>query len=114
MALALAWLLHRSYANQPVAWPPFALLGLSFVMALIAILAWHGYGETDAPRAAIVWRAGTLRSIPTEVDTTQKTSPVAAGVVGVADQNFLGWQHLKFEAGQAGWVRTDEVVPIWK
>jgi hypothetical protein len=114
VALALAWLLHRSYANQPVAWPPFALLGLSFVMALIAILAWHGYGETDAPRAAIVWRAGTLRSIPTEVDTTQKTSPVAAGVVGVADQNFLGWQHLKFEAGQAGWVRTDEVVPIWK
>ena len=62
----------------------------------------------------IVWHSGTLRSIPTEADTAQKTTPLAAGSVGVADKTFLGWVRLSFPNGQTGWVRKDELTAIWK
>ena len=64
-------------------------------------------------RAVIATRAGTLRSIPTEAETSQKTSTLAAGNIAVADRAFLGWTHLTFENGQTGWVRKEEVVPLW-
>ena len=62
----------------------------------------------------IVGRASTLRSVPTEADTTQKTSPLAAGSVALANKTFLTWTRLKFENGQTGWVRQDDIVPLWK
>jgi hypothetical protein len=62
----------------------------------------------------IVGRTSTLRSIPTEADTSQKTSPLAAGSIALADREFLGWRRLTFENGQTGWVRKDDIVPLWK
>jgi hypothetical protein len=64
--------------------------------------------------SVIVARPATLRSIPTEADTTQKTSPLAAGSIALADKTFLGWTRLAFENGQTGWVRKDDIVPLWK
>ncbi len=113
LALALALLLHCAYAHK-LLWPAVVLLVLSLGVALAALLGWHLYGDAADARAVIVWRAGTLRSIPTEADTAQKTTPLAAGSLALADQSFLGWQHLAFEAGQAGWVRQEELVPLWK
>jgi hypothetical protein len=73
------------------------------------------YGRAADTRAVITWRAGTLRSIPTEADTSQKTAPLAPGTVAVVDRIFpLGWVHLSFENGQTGWVRKEDVVGLWK
>jgi SH3-like domain-containing protein len=65
-------------------------------------------------RAVIAWRAGTLRSIPTEADTTQKTTPLAAGTLAVVDTPLLSWVRLRFENGQTGWIRREEVIPLWR
>ena len=97
-ALALAW----------------SVLALGICTAITSLGCWLNYGPATDARAAIIWRAGTLRSIPTEADTAQKTTPLAAGSLAQIDQSFLGWRHLRFAAGQSGWVRTEDLVPIWR
>jgi hypothetical protein len=115
-AVALGVLLAGAYGRRSaavvvLAWILFATsLGGSFV----AVAGWWTYGAAADARAAIVARAGTLRTIPTEADTTQKTSPLAAGTLAIAGKDFLGWQHLTFENGQTGWVRKEELVPLWR
>ena len=81
-----------------------------------ALSAIASYGVAARADAVIVARAGTLRSIPTEADTTQKTSPLAAGAMAIADKSFLGgnWTRLQFQNGQTGWVRKEDIVPLWK
>ena len=74
----------------------------------------RSYGLAARTEAVIVARPSTLRSIPTEADTTQKTSPLAAGSIALADKTFLGWTRLSFENGQTGWVRNDDFVPLWR
>jgi len=79
-----------------------------------AVTSLFTYGPATDARAAIAWRASTLRSIPTEADTTQKTTPLAAGSLAAVDQRFLGWRHLTFSSGQTGWVRAEDLVPLWR
>jgi SH3-like domain-containing protein len=64
--------------------------------------------------AVIVARATSLRSIPTEADTSQKTTPLAAGSMARNDHEFLGWRRLRFDNGQTGWVRREDLVALWK
>jgi hypothetical protein len=116
-ALALGVLLGRGYDLLSPRWAkPAALAALAAALglALAAATGWHAYGEAHDERARVVWRAGTLRSIPTEADTAQKTTPLGAGSVAVADKAFLGWVRLSFANGQTGWVRQEDVVPLWR
>ena len=116
-ALALAALLALGYDLARGRGPKAAALGALFIaaaMALAAATSWHAYGMTHEEESVIVWRAGTLRSIPTEADTTQKTTPLGAGTIAVADRAFLGWVRLTFDNGQTGWVRKDEVIGLWR
>jgi hypothetical protein len=115
-ALALGGLLVNSYGRRArvVAWSAGALLIVSVLLAAAALLGVHEFGATADARAVVAWRAGTLRSIPTEADTTQKTTALAAGSVAIADKTFLGWTRLTFDNGQTGWVRKDDLVPLWR
>jgi len=115
-AAALALLLARGYGLvRP--WANFAAL-FALVLALPTAAAagagLHAYGLAADARAALVWRNATLRSIPTEADTTQNTTPLSAGNLAIADKTFLGWSRLVFDNGQTGWVRTDDLVGLWK
>ena len=103
--------LRSSRRTIALAW---SVLGLSVCTAITSLGCWLNYGPATDERAAIIWRAGTLRSIPTEADTAQKTTPLAAGSLAQIDKSFLGWRHLRFEAGQSGWVRNEDLVPIWR
>ena len=115
-ALAVAALVARAYGHRSrlLAAAAFALLPLALLLAIAAALGWQSYGPAADASAVVAWRAGTLRSIPTEADTTQKTTSLAAGSVALVTKSFLGWQQLTFENGQTGWVRKDELVPLWK
>lgn len=117
-ALALGWLLANIYgARRPTHRVlALSLFGVCFVGGALAASSWTAYGTAADTRAVIVWRASTLRSIPTEADTTQKTSSLAAGSLAIVDKTFLNnrWQHLVFENGQTGWTRKEDVVPLWK
>ena len=116
VAAALALLLLNPYLRRSRvrAWSALALLGVSVLVALSAAASLHAYGTTADSRAVIAWRAGTLRSIPTESDTTQKTVPLPAGSIAVADKTFLGWTRLAFDNGQTGWVRKEDLIALWR
>jgi BatD DUF11 like domain len=90
------------------------LLLASLLTCLAALVAHNAYGIAADPRAAITWRSGTLRSIPTEADVAQKTVPLAAGNMGIVDATFLRWVRLSFPGGETGWVPREELVFVWK
>lgn len=116
LALALTLMLLRAY-QRIGGWvvPVWLLSGLAaVVLAVTATFSLHTYGDLAHPQAVFVWNSTTLRSIPTEADTTQKTTPLAAGSIAVAEKTFLGWTKLNFAAGQAGWVRSEELVKLYR
>ena len=117
-ALALAWMLVNSYGRRARAifWSAFTALTLCVLLGAIAFFSVLTYGESADARAVVAWRSGTLRSIPTEADTTQATTALAAGSVAVVEKTFLEgrWIRLRFENGQTGWVRQDDLVPLWR
>jgi hypothetical protein len=117
-ALALAGLLLNLYRRRlrVAHWISLAMLGVAVLVAAAGAAGVLAYGEAADARAVIVAHNGTLRSIPTEADTTQKTTPLATGTLAIADKTFLSnrWIHLVFANGQTGWVRREEVVAIWK
>ena len=114
-AAALAGLIGVGYGRIPrLRAAAIGLLAAALAIGLASGLAWRAYGIAADARAAIVWRSGTLRSIPTEADTTQKTAPLPAGSMARVDREFLGWVRLDFENGQTGWVRREEIVRLWR
>ncbi len=114
-AAALTLLFLRSYGARARWLGPAA--GTAFLTALLlavaASVSLRLYGPLTDARAVLVWRAGVLRSIPTEADTAQKTTPLAPGLVAMADKTFLGWTRLAFPTGQTGWVRQEEIISLW-
>jgi tetratricopeptide (TPR) repeat protein len=109
------WLLvgygRRARWLKPAVW---SLLVLALLLTAAAAVSLHAYGPAADVRAALAWRHSALRSIPTEADTTQKTTPLAAGALAVVDKTFLGWVRLSFDNGQTGWVRQEDVVMLWQ
>ena len=117
-ALAVAGLIANAYGRRSRAAAATAgtVLALAVVSAALAVVGWQSYGDAADARAVVVWRPTTLRSIPTEADTTQKTTALPAGSVAVADKTFISdrWTRLVFENGQTGWVRNDDLVALWR
>lgn len=115
-AAGLASVLTLAYRGggllwKRVAWTCFALgLGGASLFAAGTL----AYGWAAHPAAAIVARATVLRSIPTEADSTQKTTPLTAGGLARVEGSFLGWRRIAFPNGQTGWVRREDLVPIWR
>jgi hypothetical protein len=117
VALGLGWLLANAYSGRSrlQAWAAGIVATLGVVAGIVSIFGVVAYGDTADRRAVVTWQAGVLRSIPTEADTTQKTTALPAGSVAIVDKTFLAgrWDRLVFSNGQTGWVRQEDVVPLW-
>jgi len=115
VALALLLPLLRAYGLlRRAIKPPALVLGIcGLLLAALALFGRGHYGLAAHPQAALVWRTGTLYSIPTEADITQQSAPLFAGTIGVTEKTFLGWVQLRFSNGQTGWTRDTELVRLW-
>ncbi len=115
-ALAFAFVLLGVYGRRRILFVTLAAVafGCAALGATVSLLSLHAYGAAKNENAVLVWKAGSLRSIPTVADTAQKTTPLAAGTVAVADKTFPGWVRLVFEDGQTGWVPVEDTVSLWK
>jgi hypothetical protein len=117
-AAAVGMMLWNLYGPRRavVRWSALGLFAFATAASVGATSSLLAYGATGRASAVVVARAGMLRSIPTEADTTQKTSPLAPGALALMDQAFLDgrWIRIAFENGQTGWVRKEDVVPLWK
>jgi tetratricopeptide (TPR) repeat protein len=118
IALALVLLLLKGYRRignwaQPTA---LTIMLVAILSATVATLGLRTYGQLARPDAVFVWRPALLRSIPTEADTSQKTSPLSAGSLAVTDRTFPTgtWMHLVFPGGQSGWVRTEDLIRLYR
>jgi len=116
LAAALVLLLLQSYRRIGGWGRPAALTASLFavVLAGAATFSLHAYGQLAHPDAVFVWRATTLRSIPTDADTTQKTTALSAGAIAIAEKPFLGWTKLAFPGGQSGWVRNEDLISLYR
>ena len=116
LAAALIVLLLQGYRRISPWGKPAALTTslLAVLLAAAATLSLHTYGPLADPEAAFVWRASLLRSIPTDADTAQKTSPLSPGSLAVVEKTFLGWTKLGFPGGQTGWVRTEDLIRLYR
>jgi hypothetical protein len=112
----LAILLYGMYRpkSRIRKWSALTLLGLATIVAACSLVSLQAYGISSDSRAVVAWRPGLLRSIPTEADTTQKTTTLAAGTAAIEDGQFLGWIRLSFQNGQTGWVRKEDVIALWR
>jgi hypothetical protein len=115
-AAAVTVLLLQGY-RQISGWgKPTALSAtlIAMVLAATATFSLHTYGQLADPAAVFVWKPTVLRSVPTEADTTQKTSALSAGTIAVAEKTFFGWTKLTFSGGQSGWVRTEDLISLYR
>jgi hypothetical protein len=116
LALGCVLLLLQGYKRIGGWGAPSALVVLlaAMLLAAAATFSLHAYGPLADPAAVFVWEATTLRSVPTDADTAQKTSPLSAGSIATVEKTFLGWTKLAFPGGQSGWVRTETLVPLYR
>jgi hypothetical protein len=83
--------------------------------ALVAsLLALRSHGPAADPSAVLVWRAATLRAVPTDVGEQKVTADLSAGTLARIDKEFLGWRRLVLADGNTGWVRAEPLVPLWR
>ncbi len=115
-AAAFALFLAAAYGVLRRAWANAAAvtaLTVAVLLGSVSIVGYHAYGITADTRSVIVWRAGILRSIPTEADVSQKTTPLSAGSTAIADGAFIDWIRITFPNGETGWVPRAEAVFLW-
>jgi hypothetical protein len=117
-ALGAAAVLVNAYGRRrrAVVWSGASAVLLAGAAATVAGSSIAAFGAAAHPAAAIVARPTTLRSIPTDADTAQKSTPLTAGTLALVDRSFLDgrWIRLAFENGQTGWARKEDIVPVWK
>ncbi|WP_221031888.1 BatD family protein [Actomonas aquatica] len=100
------WRLLRAFA--------WLMVVLAIGTAAGAGLSLRTYGLTIESDAVLTWRSATLRSIPSDLDEEQQSTPLAPGSLARVQKSFLGWRQLSFPNGQTGWIRAEELVGIWK
>jgi hypothetical protein len=84
------------------------------LVVLASAVSLDCYGALADRSIAVVSRNVLLCSVPTEIDTTQKTVPLPAGSLARVERSFLGWSRLVFANGQTGWARSDWVTKIYQ
>ncbi|MDR2863734.1 MAG: BatD family protein [Puniceicoccales bacterium] len=114
-ALGAALALAGAYrARKWVVWSGVGFFIAGTAAASLAFVALRAYGTLADTRAAVVWKASTLYSVPTEADGTQKTTPVVAGAVVLVEKEYLGWRRVTFANKQIGWLRADNIELLWR
>ena len=115
-AVCAAVLLRGFYCRRSKAyrWTVGVVTLAAAFSVLASIVSLNCYGLLADRSIAVVSRNVLLCSVPTEIDTTQKTVPLPAGSLARVDKNFLGWSRLVFPNGQTGWVRTDWVTSLYE
>ena len=67
-----------------------------------------------ATGARALGRARVRGPGPAEAETTPKATPLSAGGLARLEGSFLGERRIAFANGQTGWVRREDLVPVWR
>jgi hypothetical protein len=119
MVLAAAlggWFLWMAYTGSGarLRWAAALLAVVAAAVAACGLWSIRQYGPLGRETTAVIVKATTLRSVPTEATSIQKTAPLPAGTMAITGREFLGWSQLIFPNGQTGWVRSDSLTYLYR
>ena len=81
-------------------------------LAFVAGTALGVYGKLSNRAAVMIVDVVPLRSVPTEVETqVEKAYP--PGSIARREKQFLGWSKVRMPNNDAGWIRTENLVPLF-
>jgi len=80
-------------------------------LAFVAGTALGVYGKLSDRSAVMIVDVVPLRSVPTEVQQTEKAYP--PGSIARREKEFLGWSKVRMPNNDAGWIRTENLVPLY-
>ena len=80
-------------------------------LAFVAGTALGVYGKLSNRAAVMIVDVVPLRSVPTEVQQTEKAYP--PGSIARREKEFLGWSKVRMPNNDAGWIRTENLVPLY-
>jgi len=86
------------------------LLGAGLAIAGGAALA--TYGKLADRGAVMIVDVAPLRSVPTEVEP-QAEKAYPPGSIAHLEKNFLGWSKIRLPNHDAGWIRAENLVPLY-
>ena len=89
--------------------------GVLFVGAGLAIAggsALATYGKLADRGAVMIVDVAPLRSVPTEVEP-QAEKAYPPGSIAHLEKSFLGWSKIRMPNQDAGWIRTEHLVPLY-
>lgn len=115
LALApAAWLIGLHGGGRGIVRAGHATFLLGALVLGSAWLASRAHGPAASPDAVLVWRAATLRAVPTDAGEQKVTAELPAGTVARVDKAFLGWRRVVLADGNTGWVRAEPLVALWR
>lgn len=88
--------------------------GVLLVGATLAFLAGSAlgvYGKLSDRAAVMIVDVVPLRSVPTEVEQAEKAYP--PGSIAHREKEFLGWSKVRMPNHDVGWIRTENLVPLY-
>ncbi|NDC80631.1 MAG: hypothetical protein EB090_05110 [Verrucomicrobia bacterium] len=81
------------------------------VLTFLAGSALGVYGKLSDRAAVMIVDVVPLRSVPTEVQQAEKTYP--PGSIAHREKEFLGWSKVRMPNDDGGWIRTENLVPLY-
>ena len=113
-ALLLVWVISRYIRLlQPIGTPILILTALAIGFVIASHWAYSAYGLLTKENAVIVAEASDMKSLPTEVEVEQITTPLSEGAIAVVRKTFYGWSQIELANDEIGWVRTSTLVPVY-
>jgi len=82
------------------------------VAMAVATTALGVYGNLADRAVVMVVDVVPLRSVPTEVET-QAEKAYPPGSIAHREKEFLGWSKVRMPNNDAGWIRTENLVPLY-
>ena len=70
------------------------------------------YGKLADRGAVMIVDVAPLRSVPTEVEP-QAEKAYPPGSIAHLEKNFLGWSKIRLPNHDSGWIRTENLVPLY-
>ena len=81
-------------------------------LAFVAGSALGVYGKLSDRATVMIVDVVPLRSVPTEVET-QAEKAYPPGSIAHREKEFLGWSKVRMPNNDAGWIRTENLVPLY-
>lgn len=80
-------------------------------LAFVAGTALGVYGKLSNRAAVMIVDVVPLRSVPSDVQQAEKAYP--PGSIARREKEFLGWSKIRMPNNDAGWIRTESLVPLY-